>query len=907
MVLQKKSFIRINTSLAACLLRTALIGTGLLICGNVIAQTTLVTVEGTVTDEQGAPLPGASVAFREIMTGFSRSAVTRADGYYRLSGLRSGEYEAEVSLDGFQTQIRKGMSFSVGAKLKIDYVLVAATLREEVIVVGEAPMVETTKSEVSTVVDRIKIDSLPLLDRDYRALTAFKAGTALEAGWNVRSNALPSGAEETLTDGVSSEHVQINDLRSLIPADAIKEFRVMTNQYEAEYGNASGMVSSAITRSGTDNFRGRLAFFTRFEGLDNPNYFVNHDGYQGPEIPKKEYEDSVRFKHDNWSGLLGGPLKKEKVHFFFIYEGTSHEEYTTVTSPLVPQETFPYQAPRTQILGKLDYQFSEKSNLAFRYTFDKPEVIDYVQGGLYTYTTGGSTRERTHDFQFNWTYYATDNAMNEMRLFYSDHWIGMHSIEDGKYDDEFFVVKPSGYFGYSANNPGELYTRRYQFVENLSLFAGDHNLKFGIDASYIQLGGFGYQMNPGYYVFLTDAPFDPNNFLTYPTFLWTTSKILEDDLPYWEVGIFAQDSWRVNDRLTLNYGLRYNYFTVHYLDYKTFDIRHFNPRLGFSFDPVGDGKTAIRGGIGTYSQNPQLNLGVLTDFNQLDIKHIVFPGYPAPSVPNPFIAATELPVQSYQGSPNMIYPYSMQATLGFQREFLTDLSIGFDLVYTRGYKFTRMENDNPIIPGTSFLREDMTKSDVWVFRPNGKSDYKALFVTLSKRYSKGWSLDLAYTLSRSWSDVETYMDWALSFEKNPWEEMWGPNNLDRTHRISLMGIFDLPADFQLSGTAYYMSSQPYSEFYAEDQNLDGRAADLLPSNPHRNFRRHFDYLAINLRLSWFLNFNRFRLQLIGEVYNATDRTNFYFLESFTREGDSFSYPTAAYDPRRFQSGIRLDF
>jgi len=897
---------------AASIFLSTLLTACLLINGGAIAQTTLVTVEGTVTDEQGAPLPGAFVAFRETMTGFSRSTVTRVDGYYRLSGLRPGEYEAEVSSDGFQTQIRKGMSFSVGAKLKIDFVLSAETLQEEVIVVGEAPMVETTKSEVSTVVDRVKIDSLPLLDRDYSALKAIKAGTAFEAsliGWNVSSNAQPMGSEETLTDGVSNEWAATNAARALIPADAIKEFRVMTNQYEAEYGNSSGMVSSAITRSGTDRFRGRLAFFTRFEALDNPNYFVNHDGYLGPEIPREEYEDAAKFKHYNWSGFLGGPLKKERAHFFVLYEGVSHEEYTTVTSPLVPQETFPFQEPRTQILAKVNYQISNKSHMFFRYTLDKSDLLDYVIGGLWTYTTGWSENNRTHDFQLNWTYYATDNMMNEMSLFYSDFRRGMYSIEDGKYDETYHIVRPSGHFGSWVHVPQETTTRRYQFVDNLSLFAGDHRLKFGIDTSYINLFGFVNFMNPGMYVFLTDEDFDPNNFSTYPTYLQTSPEIAEMDVPSWQVGIFAQDSWRVNDRLTLNYGLRYNYYTIQLLDYKAFDFRHFNPRFGFSYDPIGDGKTALRGGIGTYSQNPMLNLGANIILNQLVYRIEIFPGYPNPSVPNPLVPPIEVesPALSIQSSPNMVYPYSMQATFGFQREIVTDLSIGFDLVYTRGYKFTRFENDNPIIPGTLILREDMTKSDVLVIRPNGKSDYKALYMTFSKRYSNGWSLDVAYTLSRSWADVESEQTTPLDWEEDRWEKMWGPTYFDRTHRISFVGIVDLPASFQLSGSGYYMSAQPYSEFYAEDQNLDGTDTDLLPSNPHRNFRRKFDYFVINLRLSWYLNIDRFRLQLIGEVYNATDRMNFSFLEPWTREGDLFGHPTAASDPRRFQFGIRFDF
>jgi hypothetical protein len=895
-----KKLIFFTTMLAACLL----------VASKGIAQTTLVTVEGVVMEEKGPPLPGASVTFREQMTGFQRSTVSREDGYYLLSGLRPGKYEAEVSLSGFQTKIRKGLTLSVGAELRINFTLAAAALEEEVTVVAESPMVEVTKAEVSAVVDRNRIDSLPLLDRNFGNLTSMKAGTALEAGTNVRSNAQPLGSEEILTDGVSNEWVGRNTVRSQIPADAIQEFRVITNQYEAEYGNASGMIRSAITRSGTNDFRGRLSFFTRLESLDTPGYFVNHDRYQGEELPKEEWEDAARFKHYNWSGFLGGPIVKDKAHFFVLYEGTKHEEYTTVTSTLVDRQTYPFQQPRTQVMAKFDYQFSDKSLLFARYTLDKPDRIDYVPGGLYTYTTGYTSKERTHEFQVNWTYYPSDNMMNEMRVFYADNWYGNHSIEDGKYDDTFFEVRPSGYFGQFVNYPQEMSEKRYQFVDNFSLFAKDHNLKFGIDASYVWLGGFVNQYFPGGYIFTTDEPFDANDFSTYPTYLRTCEDLINTDSPYWEVGIFAQDSWRVNKRLTLNYGLRYNYYNVQFLDYKTFDLRHLNPRFGFSYDPIGDGKTSIRGGIGTYSQNPQLNLGLLVgNMNQLAVLVKIYPGYPDPKVPNPFVPPTDvaIPTTTYRSDPSMIYPYTMQATIGFQREVITDFSIGIDLVYTKGYKFSRAENENRIIPGTVYLRPDMTKADDIVWRGNGRSDYRGLYVTMSKRFSHGWSLDVAYTLSRSWSDVETEQTGAFDNEEDRWEKMYGPNIFDRTHRLSVMGIVDLPASFQLSGTGYYMSAQPYSEFYAGDQNLDGKIYDLLPDNPHRNSNRKFDYFAANFRLSWYLNIERFRVQLFGEVYNATNRTNFYFFNAFTREGDTFGHPTAAFDPRRFQLGIRLDF
>jgi outer membrane receptor protein involved in Fe transport len=867
------------------------------------AQTTSVTLEGRVTDEQGSPLPGATVAAKNAETGYAKSATTKEDGRYIISGLQAGRYECEISIPGFAKEIRKGLAFAVGARLTIDFVLKQTTIEEQVTITAQSPIVETTKSEISGVVDRVKIDSLPLLDRDFAALTLMKAGVASEYG-DIRSNAQPYGSEDILTDGVSNEWVGRNTVNMAIPADAIQEFRVMTNQYEAEYGNASGMVRSALTRSGTNEFRGRTAFFYRDELFDNVNYFVNHEKYQGPELSKDEYEKAP-FSHYNWSGNIGGPIKKDKAHFFLLYEGTSHREYSTVTAPLVEQETLPWDRTNNQVMFKLNYQLSEKNLFSFRYGLNRPRTNDYCIGGMFTKSTSYNENDTAHDVQFNWTNYPSDSTMNEVRLFYSYESYGMFPNAS---EDSFFEQRPGGYFGKYPTLPQEITTKRYQFVDNFTLFLGDHSLKFGIDASRVRSTGYVSQYVPGYYIFGTDAPFDPTNFSTYPYLLVKSPKVADINSPYWEAGVFVQDSWRVTPRLTLNYGLRYNYYQVQYLDIDTLNLRHFNPRFGFSWDPIGDGRTVIRGGIGTYSQNPQLNLGLLVGImDQLVVQYIFYPGYPDPNVPNPFLPPIPLdvPLSKYQGEPNMVAPYTIQTTLGFQREFVTDLSVGFDLVWSKGQNFSRTENDNAIIPGTGYLRPDMTKADIFVFRMNGRTDYKALYVTVSKRYSHGWSLDVAYTLSKSMSDVENEQTGTFSYDPDGWERMYGPTDFDARHRLAVVGIVDLPLGFQLSSTAYYRSAIPWTPFYLTDVNLDSLPTDMEPGK-NRNSRRAFDLFFLNVRLSKYFTIERFRLQLFAEVYNLSNRANFGSVFSRIDTPD-FGKPLAAQDPRRFQLGARFDF
>jgi len=864
---------------------------------NLLSQTTLVTVEGIIADEQGNALPGAAINLKNMDTGYLYSASSRADGRYIISGIQPGRYEIEVSLAGFQTQKRQGLVLNVGARISLDFTLTAAALQEEVVVVAPTPMVEVTKSDVSKVIDRTKIEELPLLDRNFGSLAIMKPGVQ-----ESRSNAQPGGSEEIIVDGVSNEWVGRNTQRTNIPADAIEEFRIMTNQFQAEYGNTSGMVWTAITRSGTNEFRGRLSFFYRDETFDDVNYFVNHATYQGPELPKDQYEKPP-YSHYLFGGFLGGPIKKDKAHFFVSYEGLRHTEYETITSPLVPKETVDVTNDYNQVLAKFNYQLNEKNLFSLRYTLNKQDQKNQGVGGLFTKERAYDYLVTIHELQANWTFYPADNAMNELRFLFSDDLIHLPA----HYPDTYTVDRPSGYFGKYTSIPQRHKEKRLQLADNYSFFLGKHTIKLGVDYSRISVAGYVDQYIPGYFIFTTDKPFNAADFSTYPLMFIYNKGVRDFDYPYTEAAVFAQDSWKVHRRLTLNLGLRWNYYFCKDIDINHSDWRHFNPRFGFSWDPVGDGRTVVRGGVGTFSQNPQLNIGLIAGLMAaMDIRTIIFPNYPDPFKPNPFFPSIpgQIPIDKYSTEPGLVPPYSVQMTLGGERQILADLSLGLDLVWTKGYRFTRLENFNPIIPGTGNKRKDPTKGNQWKFTDNGRSDFKGLYLTLTKRFSHGWGLDVAYTLSQSKADVETEQTSPWSYDDDAWERQYGPTNFDARHRLAISGIFNLPLGFQLSGLFYYQSKLPWNAVYPYDKNLDSLSNDYV--DEHRNSRRGFDNYYLNLRLSKEFRFSRFRLQIFAEGYNVTNKVNFTTI--YNRYGQpDFGKPIAAGSPRQIQFGARFDF
>ncbi len=212
----KKFFLCISFLVIVCLLTS----------GKALAQTLLVILEGTVTDEEGRALPGAALTLRNVETGYVLSTTTRSDGRYIISGIRPGKYECEVNLTGFGTHLRRGVTFSIGARLTIDFTLKLVTIEEMITVTAESPMVEVTKSEIGSVVSRDKIDDLPLYNRGFGDLQIMKAG--VQYG---RANAQPRGSGETIVDGVSIEWVGTGSLRTTIAADAIQEFRIITTNF----------------------------------------------------------------------------------------------------------------------------------------------------------------------------------------------------------------------------------------------------------------------------------------------------------------------------------------------------------------------------------------------------------------------------------------------------------------------------------------------------------------------------------------------------------------------------------------------------------------------------------------------------------------------------------------------------
>jgi hypothetical protein len=328
------------------------------------AQVNTATISGTVHDESGAVLPGANVLIQNQDTGISRTVVTNETGRYSAPALGLGNYQVTVQLPGFQTQLRSGIVLTVGREAVVDFNLAVGTVTQTVEVKGEAPLVELTNANLGGLVDDRTIREMPLNSRSWDTLAytipgVVKYGSA-GGGFNSGSgnNKFSVAGSRSYSNSFLLDGTDINDSSNSTPGgsagtnlgvDAIKEFKIVATTFSAEYGRATGAVVSAVTRSGTNELHGTLFEFLRNNAFDARTIFdlQDHNGDGKADLPP--------FHRNQFGGVLGGPVKKDKTFFFGGYEGfrQSRSETTIAVVPTAAAKRgiLPCVAPTNRIAG----------------------------------------------------------------------------------------------------------------------------------------------------------------------------------------------------------------------------------------------------------------------------------------------------------------------------------------------------------------------------------------------------------------------------------------------------------------------------------------------------------------------------------------------------------------------------
>ncbi len=272
---------------------------------------------GNVADEEGNPLPGVTITAKNSMTGLTQSTITNAQGRYRIERLTRGVYELTASLSGFKTSIKEKIELFSGGENRVDFKMEVGKIEEEVTVIGETPMVETTRSQVSTVMTEKELLSYPQANRNFLNLMAYAPGTQPDAptigGSGFAVNGMRGESNNYMLDGINNNDMTDNSMTagiSSLPPEAIQEFRLVSNNFNVEYGRNTGGFLNVVMKSGTNELHGSGWMFYRGAG----SLFRSADWLTGERPDYKRYQ---------YGATLGGPIKKDKTFFFATFEGIS--------------------------------------------------------------------------------------------------------------------------------------------------------------------------------------------------------------------------------------------------------------------------------------------------------------------------------------------------------------------------------------------------------------------------------------------------------------------------------------------------------------------------------------------------------------------------------------------------------
>lgn len=669
--------------------------------------TSYALLNGTVTDEAGQTVAKATITVRSLDTNQTFTAVSSDSGSYAVPSLPPGRYELTVSYAGFGKYTRTGVELTVGQTATINVTLKVAVVKEEVVVSTEAPVVETTRSEVSQVIDAKQITNLPISGRlftDFALLTPSVATSRTSLGTTftefeitqISFGGMRSFSNEITVDGADFVNTISGVQRATPPQDSVQEFRVVNNSFGAEYGRALGGIVNIVTKSGTNELHGSLYDYLQNSATDARSLL------QPAPLPHA-------LRENQFGGTLGGPIQKDKTFFFLNYEAKRRGASPTYAPSLFANIDAIDQAkgylglskegcnlkpaqctgtPFSYLQGvlktvdndygfaRLDHQINANNRFSLRYVVEdardlgeligntedgggigtpsgarnlfirdqsvvgtlnsvlRPNLVNTVLGQYsrrhYNFpgATGEPNLDVVNDLSFGHNF-GTYDAIYESRAQYSDsiYWVKGNHVAKFGFDGNYVW----SYNNYPGFTPERLLFPSldcmYQFADTMNLFFNASYGKVpqncqlqpqanGLEFIYFGLAlprtGFanGYQPAPA-----TGGGFGsgwPNAFPTdqYSNYAYTLNH------GYW--GFFAQDQWRLTPKLTVNYGLRWD-FESGLSSTANPDYRAFQPRIGFAYSP--DSKTVIRAGFGTFYDRNNLTF-FFTTGNQKTL-----PGY----------------------------------------------------------------------------------------------------------------------------------------------------------------------------------------------------------------------------------------------------------------------------------------
>jgi hypothetical protein len=928
--------------------RTSSVLTLLLFATLLHAQNPGGTLRGIVQDLTGARVASATIAVRLQGSSLTRSIASDDRGEFRLDDLKPGIYDVSVAAHGF-ADATADLQIVVSVIRDVTVTMKPLTVRETIGVQAQnssisMQSVDLASSVHQSVVTSQDLEGLPLPARSFANIAYLAPGTEpVEPSdpTKARITAVSTGGSSGLNNELSVDGGDNSDdyiggfLQNFSP-DAIQEFAIRTAQEDADTGGTTAGSVVITTKSGTNDWHGDAAFYERAAAL-NARYPIENPA-PNPKQP---------FSRQNYVGTLGGPLKKDHLWFFAAFEHV-HENASIAYSPanitqfdalatlasegLIPGVSSIAVPPNVPIpfrdyFGslRLDWSQSTKSQWFLRSSIDDYTTHnDLVQQGTLP-STGLLTHNNYLSMLISNQYAFTPTLLGKFVINAS----GLHLTQSRNSDLGFALAFPfsstsltvSGFETFGDNQfatpitffPSERNQEKYQLRYDLSNAHGRHAMKFGVNFIHepVLSGAF-----PGNTETLYQLPQNPTYYLdnqaqfTADLIVGASTSNLgggfSQDIQ--RLAFYAQDSWRITQNLTFNYGLRYSttyglfsgsgrsqtenpgYITLQALNIPLVngtphdDGKQIAPRLGIAYSPGSTGKTVIRAGFGLYFDDLAQN-GWVTAFQAVNAP----PGSCIDPVMNPNGPENAgcVPGNSSGGTANLIAPsyrtpYAIHVSGGFQHAFNANWALSADYIHEQGnhayraYSYTGGTNlFTPLLPVTD-PDQAAYVPDVNVFHSDNRSSYNGLLLHLQGNMTRHFNLIANYTLSKAqtWGCVLGELFDYVNGVCNPLDPFapgdYGPSGEDVRQRFVLAGTWFAPGGVELSGLSQAESARPFTITTADNS---GRIAINGVSTTLDQFRGT-PYIQTDLRVSRPVKLGeRWSLVPFVEFFNLFNRNN----------------------------------
>jgi len=902
---------------------------------------TSAALSGRITDASGALVTNAALTTTNLETNQKRTTKTDYDGRFRFPYLQVGSYKLLVEAQGF-APLTKELTLTVGQAIDLSLQLEVEGMSEHITVNAEVPILETVRTQLTETVRPAEIDRLPLNGRNYLDLAMLVPGVSpTNTGSNQRfaeTSAVPGQGisvagqrnlyNSFIVDGVSANDDAADLTGTYFSQEVIREFQVVTSGGIAEFGRASSGIVNIITRSGTNDWRGNLYGFARNQRFDARN----------PLAPQKDLLTQAQY-----GATIAGPVRRDRTFFFTNFEQTRRNYSTVITigpsavssinsrldavgyrGPRIETGTVPARFDTTNVFARLDHQLNRRNQLSARYSlYQITAVNSRTVGGLNAVSRGSALNDTDQTAQAGNVTTVSSRTLNDARFQFT------HSRLAAPINDSIGpAVNISGVanFGVATFSPLARLIDLFEVVDNVSTQRGMHSLKGGVDLLFNRVDIIFPGAVQGVYNFTSLNNFLSGSYLNFQQAFGVAGQSQSNP----NIGLFFQDEWRPRSDFTVNAGLRYD---AQFLPspIKT-DSNNFAPRLGVAYSP-GDRKTVIRAGFGIYFD--RIPLRATSNALQRDgSKYVVVQLSPtqtgAPVFPSVLSAQPRtLPTKPNitRIDPNIESSYSEQTNFQIERELPGEASISIGYLHLRGLHLILSRNINvPRAPASAGLpnlaRPNPDWGNISRYESSGDSYYNGMIVSFNKRARRWASLRISYTLSKAIDDAGNFFFFTPQDNFNLRDDRGLADN-DQRHRLVVSGTLEAPKGgkgkglrralrgFQLSYIFAYASRLPFNIVTGSDRNFDTNNNDR-PVGVARNAGHGFDFASFDLRIGReFRLTDRVNLRILAEGFNLFNRANYSVPNNTFGTGATplatFGQPTAAFDPRQFQLGLKLSF